>query len=266
MRAINLVSQPRSEASFRPPNRDDADRGWKPLLRWRAVSLGIPPKINPHRPVTQNKLRGGLGARPAGDPFRRPAPYSGPSDGSILFDVSTIGAAMFGVFKSKLLVDEQLGKFERVRGYWRGTIDLPPHGTLILLLAGSRTSPHSSAILAAHDLPTNYDQCREQLSEALFDHYQPYVEIREEVTEIEGSFPEITSVHEVWSSVSPQYVLVEGRGKTPVVEIALSVGWDPEHTLGARLVGDEMSELCPSIRRLVSWRDIEEFQLANQAS
>ncbi len=172
---------------------------------------------------------------------------------------------MFGVFKSKPFAEEQLGKFERVRGYWRGTIDLPPHGTLMLLLAGSRASPDRSAVQTARDLPSNYDRCRERLGEALFHHYQPYVEIREEVAEIEGSFPEFTSVHEVWSSVSPQYVLIEGRGNPPVVEIALSVGWDPEHTLGARRSGDGVSELCPSIRRLVPWRDIEEFQLANQS-
>ena len=146
---------------------------------------------------------------------------------------------------------------ERVRGFWRGTIDLPPHGSLILLVAGSRKGPTPSVIDAAQELPSNYDQCRASLAEALFDHYLPYIDIRDAVTEIEGPFPDIDSAEEVWPHVHPLYVLVRRGNERPVTEIALSVEWDPEHTLGARLVGADFSELCSSVRRLISWAEIQ---------
>ena len=91
----------------------------------------------------------------------------------------------------------------------------------------------------------------------MLDHYRPYVEIRDAVTEIEGSFPDVNSADDVWPHVHPLYVLVQRVGKEPVAEIALSVEWDPEHTLGARLIESKISELCPSIRRLVSWAEIQ---------
>ena len=148
-------------------------------------------------------------------------------------------------------MDSKLGTLERSRGYWRGEIDVPGYGGKPLLLTGSKQAPAPPALEAAHRFTAMYQRSRTSIAAALFDHYGPCVVMRAEVEAIEGSFPDIDSPENVWDHVHPQYVLVQEPRRNPIVEIAICVEWDPEHTLAARLQGDRLVELCASIRRLV---------------
>lgn len=156
---------------------------------------------------------------------------------------------MFGLFKSEPFTDEALGAFTRHGRHWVGTVNLPVHGPLELRLSGDRKAPDSTALALARDLPSRYPSYRKEIEDALYEHFGPYSEANSsgEHAELAEPFPSIFNAEQVWPHVYPAHVLIEPMEGTPTVEVAYRVGWDEEHTVGARWQGWRFLELCGSV-------------------
>ena len=156
---------------------------------------------------------------------------------------------MFGLFKSEPFVDDALGAFKKKGNYWVGTVGLSPHGVMELRLAGDRKAPDASALLLARELPSRYASHFDQIETALYDHFLPYAEAsaRGELGELEEPISQIADAKQIWSHVYPSHVSIEPMQGVPTVEVAYRVGWDEEHTLGARLQNWRFLELCGSV-------------------
>ena len=156
---------------------------------------------------------------------------------------------MFGLFKSEPFADEALGTFTRHGQYWLGTVSLPLHGPLELRLCGDRKGPDATALSLARELPSRYLSYKNEIENALYEHFVPCAEAnsRGDLAEMVEPFPQVTSAEQVWPHVRPEHVLIEPMQGTPTVEVAYRVGWDEEHTVGARLQGWRFLELCGSV-------------------
>jgi hypothetical protein len=64
---------------------------------------------------------------------------------------------MFGLFKSELFRDGQLGELRRSGGCWKGSLVVAPCGTFRLALAGSREAPDPIALELARELPDRWN-------------------------------------------------------------------------------------------------------------
>ncbi len=159
---------------------------------------------------------------------------------------------MLGLFKSATFQDDRFGSLKRSSGHWKGSIALGQHGDVELSLSGGRKSPDPASLALAHELPDRYDSLRSQIQVSLFEHYEPYrdADSAGELQRFEP-FPKIERPDAVWPHVFAQYVLIEPlRGSPkggPTIEIAYRVAWDEEHTVGARLQGWQVFELCGSV-------------------
>ncbi len=160
---------------------------------------------------------------------------------------------MFGLFKTSAFQDERLGSLIRSGGYWKGNIVLARQGNVEVRLSGGRGHPDSASLALAHELPTRYDVLLPQIQASLFDHYEPYRDAASagEFPERSEPFPTIERAEDVWPYVSLLHVLVaplQGSPKHgPTVEIAYTVAWDEEHTVGPRIQEWKVFELCGSI-------------------
>lgn len=156
---------------------------------------------------------------------------------------------MFGFFKSEPFKDEALGTLNRHGQHWVGTVSLPFHGPLELRLSGDRKAPDSKALALARELPSRYLSYKGEIEKALYEHFGPYAEAKSkgELAEIAEPFPQVSSAEQVWPHVYPAHVLIEPMEGTPTIEVAYRVGWDEEHTVGARLQGGHFLELCGSV-------------------
>jgi hypothetical protein len=156
---------------------------------------------------------------------------------------------MFGLFKSKPFVDDALGAFIKKGNYWIGSIELSPHGVMELRLIGDRKAPDASILLLARELPSRYVSFIHQIETALYDDFLPYAQAnaRGELGELEEPLPEIADAKQIWPHVHPLHVSIEPMQGVPTVEVAYRVGWDEEHTLGARLQNWSFLELCGSV-------------------
>ena len=156
---------------------------------------------------------------------------------------------MFSLFKSEPFVDDTLGGFKKKWQYWVGSVDVPPHGAMELRLAGDRKAPHAAALSLARELPSRYPSHISQIETALYDHFLAYADVnsRGELGELEEPFPQIGDAKHIWTHVYPSHVRIETMQGVPTVEVAYRVGWDDEHTLGARLQNWRFLELCGSV-------------------
>lgn len=156
---------------------------------------------------------------------------------------------MFGLFKSETFVDDTLGVFKKKRHYWVGSIALSPHGVMELRLAGDRKAPDASVLLLARELPSRFMPHINRIEAALYEHFLPYAEAnaRGELGDLEEPFPQIPDASQIWPHVYPSHVSIEPMRGVPTVEVAYRVGWDEEHTLGARLQDWRFLELCGSV-------------------
>ena len=156
---------------------------------------------------------------------------------------------LFDVLKSKPYEDPQLGHFERARGRWRGSVNLPQGGVVTLLVSGGRDRPDESGILLARELPQRYPGLRAEIARHLFEHYEPYREAMESGEPVVASepFPKIGAADDVWPHTRLDRVLIEPVEGVPTVEVAYRVAWDEEHTLGAWIRDWRVFELCGSI-------------------
>jgi hypothetical protein len=156
---------------------------------------------------------------------------------------------MFGLFNSVPFVDDALGAFKKKGNFWVGSVELATHGVLELRLAGDRKAPDASTLMLARELPSRYASHINQIETALYDHFLPYAEAnaRGELDELEELLPQISEAKQVWPHVFPSHVSIEPMQGVPTVEVAYRVGWDEEHTLGARLQNWRFLELCGSV-------------------
>ena len=157
------------------------------------------------------------------------------------------------MFKTRPYHDEVLGDLVRSGRHWKGSLLLAPHGPVELIVSGDRAGPDSAALALARELPKRYAALRPEIQASLFEHYEPG---RDAV--LEGSFPkhvtpfpEITDSNATWIYVNVVFVRIEplltAGQLVNTVEVAYSVAWDEEHTLGARIQDWVLVELCGSV-------------------
>jgi hypothetical protein len=160
---------------------------------------------------------------------------------------------MFRLFKAAPYHDEILGDLTRSRRYWKGSLPLPPHGTVELIVSGDRIGPDSAALALARELPGRYEVLRSEIQTGWFEHYEPG---RDAV--LEGSFPQhvepfpqIPNADATWLHVKVAFVRIEplrtAGQMVNTVEVAYRVAWDEKHTVAARIQGWHLIELCGSV-------------------
>lgn len=160
---------------------------------------------------------------------------------------------MFGLFKAAPFEDDSLGLLTRSGGLWRGSIALGRHGKIALSLSGERQSPDSASLALARELPARYESLLSQVQASLFEHYEPYRDANStgELPDPSEPFPKILCPEDVWHCVFSQWVRIEplqgAPQDGPTIEIAYRVAWDEEHTVGARIQGWRLFELCGSV-------------------
>jgi hypothetical protein len=156
---------------------------------------------------------------------------------------------MFGLFKSPTFVDPQLGEFRRSRGAWRGTVALAGVPSVPLVLSGGREAPDDGALKTARSIPSEYASWRPMIEPELFEHYSPYGEAiaAGEASPPPSSLPAIDTPASVWPHTTIRFVQVSPLDGDLTVEIGYRVTWDEEHTLGARIRGGRLLELCGSV-------------------
>jgi len=159
---------------------------------------------------------------------------------------------MFGLFGTPTVTDPQLGRLQRRGGAWRGSIALAGRNDLPLALPGGRSGPDAAALALAYTLPGSFDALRAAIAAALREHAEPYEECagdsdaRTDRAGASGAAAGAEAdVH--WARARPVQIAVVALEGAAVIELALAVDWDEEHTLGARFVPGRLIELCGSI-------------------
>lgn len=140
---------------------------------------------------------------------------------------------VFDIFKSKSFSDPELGAFTRARGVWRGSIVLGGE-TVPLALEGDGTAPDAAALTAARQAAAWFAAVRPALEAALRDHREPYAD-------------DVLPADELWEQTHVQFVSATRMQGAMTVEVGLSVEWDEDHTLGARLRDGALVELNGSV-------------------
>jgi len=155
---------------------------------------------------------------------------------------------MFGLFKSAPFVDPQLGEFRRSNSLWRGTL-LLGDARVRLVLSGSRAAPDPKALSVARSISSDFPSWRPTIERALFEHYSPYAEAiaAGDAEPPESGLPAIDGPAAVWPHTTAEFVQVTPLSGQLTIEIGYRVGWDEEHTLGARLREGQLVELCGSV-------------------
>ena len=158
---------------------------------------------------------------------------------------------MLGFGKADPYADPELGVLTRKSGKWEGVIALGGHPEVPLFVEGGREAPDAGGLALARDLTRRFDELRPAIAVALFEHYEPY---RDPVVAGEETDPDLvmmSSVNDVWPHAEPVAVLIQPlRGSPepgPIIEIQYRVVWDEEHTLGARIQGWRVFEMCGSV-------------------
>lgn len=160
---------------------------------------------------------------------------------------------MFGLFNSKPFDDPQLGTLVKKGAYWRGTISVRGQTKVPLQISGDRKSPSVKGVELAHQFSSHFDALQAQIESALFEHYLPCQEasVNGELPEDIEPPPKIDSAQAIWPHVSAVYVRIEALNGAPkpepIIEVAFTVAWDEEHTVGARIQDWQLFELCGSV-------------------
>ena len=155
---------------------------------------------------------------------------------------------MLGFFNSDPIDDPALGMLTRHGKWWVGTLSLPRFGAVELRVAGGRRGPDPRSVDRAVALPRVVGARESEISAAFYEHYLPGLEVSQSGDFVTLSeFPILEDANGVWPHVRVERVEVDAAQKEYTVEIACVVTWDEEHTLGLRLDGDRVVELCGSI-------------------
>ncbi len=146
-----------------------------------------------------------------------------------------------GLFGNDIHNDPTLGGFERQGGAWHGRIVLEGFGPVTLTVPGDRKRPDAASLALAPSAAAEVFTVRDALASALYEHWEPYFEA--EVDEA----PKLETRHDVWPHIRIEALVVDAGHREFRVELRLTVPWDPEHTLGARIAHGELVELCGSV-------------------
>lgn len=154
-----------------------------------------------------------------------------------------------GWFGSESFTDARLGTFERSGGVWVTRVALAPLGRVELRLSGDRKAPTPGSLALAHEVPTQYSALRAEIGRALYAHLEPYADaIRAGELAADAFDPTtVRGPEDAWAHVEVTVVDVDtDRAECPI-EIQLRAAWDEEHTLGVRIRGGSLVELCGSV-------------------
>lgn len=157
---------------------------------------------------------------------------------------------MLGFFQPQPINDPTLGTLTRRGGWWVGTIALPRLGAVELRVAGSRREPDARSVELAATLPQLVSANDADIARELYEHYVPGWDAWQGGVfgERAEPFPEIKAADAVWPHVRGERVEVNAAQREFTIEIACAAAWDEEHTLGIRLDGGRVVELCGSIQ------------------
>lgn len=154
-----------------------------------------------------------------------------------------------GWFGSDPFTDARLGTFERSGGAWVTSAVLATLGRVELRLAGDRKAPTPASLALAHGIPAQYAALRAEIGRALYEHLEPYADaVRAGEVEADGFDPTtVRGPEDTWAHVAVTVVDVDPARVEFPVEIQLRAAWDEEHTLGVRIRGGSLVELCGSV-------------------
>jgi hypothetical protein len=135
----------------------------------------------------------------------------------------------------------ELGPLEYKGGRWRGTIALEKAARIPLFIPGSRAGPHPDGLKLAERAVDWWTQARPEVERELYEHYSagsddPTV----------GSFG-VRNPGEVWLHAAPTSVEIKPFRSFNEIQVAIRVGWDEEHTLGALIRDASLAGLNGSI-------------------
>ena len=142
----------------------------------------------------------------------------------------TYRGSMFGGVRR--IVDPKLGALTRRGRSWRGHVTIDGGVEVPLVLRGGRSGPDSDAMAMVSAVLSDYERIRPLVRDALADH-RPDSSSLDDTTGLEVP--------------DPIYATVISLTGQPTVELGYQVHWDEEHTLGARVRGGELVELCGSV-------------------
>jgi len=157
---------------------------------------------------------------------------------------------MWNFLKPPPYNDPSLGVLVRARGHWRGTLYLRQALPVPLAVAGPRSAPDARALALARDVPIAWSAWQPAIESAVLAHIAPYVEAI-----ADGDLPaprgvrSVASAGELWPFITFTHVAAVPLDGRLVVELGLTIPWDEEHTLGARLHEGRLIELCGSVLR-----------------
>jgi hypothetical protein len=155
---------------------------------------------------------------------------------------------MLGFLKSDPYTDSDLGTFLRSGGKWRGKVTLPGLGERPVALSGNRKQPDRESVHLARQFPSQYESLLPDIQQALFEHYEPYLQAHEDGEFKNGeAFPRLKNDAALWDHVRLLGISIAPDWGGTITEIAYETDWDEEHTVGARIRDGKLIELNGSI-------------------
>ena len=151
---------------------------------------------------------------------------------------------MFGLFSKDSFQDATLGELTRKGSSWLGTTKVSTHGSVPLRVSGGRKAPDTASLRLAAGMASLTQAAKPAIEQALFSHYRDMFEAHG--GQLDG-VPVIDDPRAVWAQTQVELVDVDASRRAFPVEIRITVGWDGEHTLGARLDGTTLVELNGSV-------------------
>ena len=133
------------------------------------------------------------------------------------------------MLRKRQVDDPVLGRLQRRRGKWRGTMSITTEIVVPLAIPGGSREPDPAARALAVQIPDLYDGCQTDIRDALDDHRSPYT-------------AESTS-----ASAAVVHAAVINLDVGLTIEIGYRVSWDEDHVLGARLRDGQLLELNGSV-------------------
>lgn len=152
---------------------------------------------------------------------------------------------MFGLFKSVIIDDTQLGSLKRSGKVWEGKISLMGGRPVPLELDGTKQAPFPETIAAAVELDKRMAALQTHIAPALLDHLEPYQDAMRDpdhADEMRSHFDDPDAFDRVLAISTAKQALaaatIEGIEiwmACPIVRvlIKMAVPWDMEHTVGA---------------------------------
>ena len=152
---------------------------------------------------------------------------------------------MFGLFKSVVIEDAQLGSLKRSGKVWECKISLQGGKPVPLELDGTKQAPFPTTIAAAVELDKRIGALQGHIAPALLDHLDPYQDAMrdpEHTDEMRGRFDDpdafdralaISTAEQAWAASAIEGVEIGMEGPVVRLLIKMSVPWDEEHLVGA---------------------------------